>query len=109
MRDRPADDTGFWCFARLKTSRKKASFLAQKFEKRQQRQPQDCRMIALDRIEQMNAETLQLIGSGAAQKRIPRLPAISFDEIAGESCRQLSRATPTVSKTIDIFPRDATA
>ena len=64
----------------IKASRKKQSFLAQKFEKRQQRKPEDCRMVALDRIEKMDAETFQLIGSGAAKESVIGLRREGVDE-----------------------------
>ena len=65
-------------------SRKQTSFVAQEFQERQKGKPQDRRVIALNRIEEMDAGALNAIDSGAAEKSVIGFRHIGFDERLGK-------------------------
>src|SRR3990170_1641015 len=82
MLDRPADDTGapHWMLAF------DGAFAPERVEERNERQAEDREIVALDLFEQLNAESLELIGADRAEDILAGGGEVAADELG----RQLS-------------------
>src|SRR5262249_57488698 len=75
MGDRPADDTGAFHGSAFDDA-----FVPERIEQRQQRKAENGKIVAVDFLEQLDADALDLVGTDRAERRLARRGKIAPDE-----------------------------
>ena len=83
MRDGMADDEAAWGHHTIPSGNETA-LRAQGSEHGQKRQAENGEMVTVDALEQMHAESFELIGTDTGRDRLPRLIQIAFNLAVGE-------------------------
>ena len=80
--------------------------LPQDLQKRQERQAEDCEIVAIDSREQLNTDPFELIGTDRPERRIANLIQVSIDEVLVEGPHGQGRGLYMMPKTLTVGDQD---